>query len=1280
MLKSSNWRVADWLRLLTIWIGLAQCCGAGDLRVRIQWGGEVAKAWHGVVRVTHGELSDLALLGRLPDEANAMHLTGNELRIHSPGERLSDGADLTVSGGPDATLTINLASEAGHPATEVSIPLRELAQHGRTEKLDDDHSRVTINRTPGDRLRFQCTRTSLVFTPGEEFAFRVTPYALGIAPGNALKLQCNLLEVGETKPAWTAEKECSFGADGDLVPLDWELMLPNSEGVYELHLTLTNPRFTDRLGVHKTIAERSVQLVVLGSKPVATSLEPLAKVFELDPANTKWWERFPPTLLASAGLRRGPVGSGDAARWQHPQLGAMTQLGSLTHGHVSWEALPLVVTEPQQPHVLEVEYPCDVPQSLGISILESSGGQNYSLLDSGIVVTDAEADRPAAISKQRIIFWPKTKTPLLVLTNPRPTGRAVFGKIRVLGPKGSALAMPLTKANTTPILLPRAPGVTDESPRLALAYCDQPFLSEELTNDLAAAEDWSTFYHGARHMANYLEHVGYGGVMLNVAAEGSTLYPSRLRPSQRLDAGRLRASGEDPVRKDVLEVVLRALDRANLRCVPMLDLSGMIPELEDYLALHDDVADLGARWIGPEGVVASEKSSASSVRYNPLSPRVQSAVLAVVREIVERYGDHERLSGVALQLSTTSPLVLSASEGPFDDETFVRFARRMQFPNPEGEGRFAQRAQLVSGAARDAWLQWRAEELHQFHIRLRDEVAKLGPTATLYLVGTHLFDDPQLRSLLRPNLPNQSRPEDTLTSLGIITSPYRSEPQLVLMRPYQSSPSEPLAARGTGLELNRNADLDRLLLMGQRSGAVISHTAEALQLQGAEAISPGLPSALTLRPSFTNTESHVRQWLSRSLATQDCVVLAVGGPGLCRGQEEAMQDWLTIFQQLPVGRYETVTPETQPVIVRTLVRGGETFLYALNDSAWPANVNIPLEMSSDVGSEPLVTLPRKASTLKPGADGWQWNVPLGAYDLAAIKIKSPSIRVGKPKVNLDENVALQLQRKVQDLGARAAALAAPPPYLALANAGFEQPAKVGNIPGWIAKGTPSEAISLDAKGHTGNSALQLRSDGKEVTVVQSVPFAVPATGRLAVSAWLRASSGEDHATFRMGIVGGRGTENFARFAAVGPGERSGGRLSERWAPFQFEVNDLPSDPDAELRVQFELLGTGEVLVDDVQTSALSFTETEQVELTKLVALANFKLQSGQIRDCAGIIEGYWPQFLLEHVPLIHSPVATAQRQSSATEKARDITPGNSPRRGGNVLERVKDIVPRLKRP
>ena len=119
---------------------------------------------------------------------------------------------------------------------------------------------------------------------------------------------------------------------------------------------------------------------------------------------------------------------------------------------------------------------------------------------------------------------------------------------------------------------------------------------------------------------------------------------------------------------------------------------------------------------------------------------------------------------------------------------------------------------------------------------------------------------------------------------------------------------------------------------------------------------------------------------------------------------------------------------------------------------------------------------------------------------------------------------------------------------------------------------------------------------------------------------------------RLAIEGKHVGQAYQRSAAIGGGP---GRitLSKDWAPYIFQIDDLPAQGLADLQVRIELAGPGEVWIDDVQLFDLAFSDSERAELTKLITLANFKLQAGQIGDCERILGGYWPQYLVENVPL-----------------------------------------------
>jgi hypothetical protein len=173
--------------------------------------------------------------------------------------------------------------------------------------------------------------------------------------------------------------------------------------------------------------------------------------------------------------------------------------------------------------------------------------------------------------------------------------------------------------------------------------------------------------------------------------------------------------------------------------------------------------------------------------------------------------------------------------------------------------------------------------------------------------------------------------------------------------------------------------------------------------------------------------------------------------------------------------------------------------------------------------------------------------------------------------------------------------------------------------------------------------------------LRSGPFQPPETGRISVMAWIRTRDAKQQPPLRLSIDG---SDQYYRFAPLGFDVDSRGvatgqpavPLPAAWPtnPYLLTIEDLPTDLD-ELLIGFDLMGEGEVWIDDVQVFDLYFQRNEKDELLKKVGIAGHHLGQGRISDCARHLNGYWPRFLLEHVP---PPAArVASRPDRAVEAA-----------------------------
>jgi hypothetical protein len=324
----------------------------------------------------------------------------------------------------------------------------------------------------------------------------------------------------------------------------------------------------------------------------------------------------------------------------------------------------------------------------------------------------------------------------------------------------------------------------------------------------------------------------------------------------------------------------------------------------------------------------------------------------------------------------------------------------------------------------------------------------------------------------------------------------------------------------------------------------------------------------------------------------------------------------------------------------------------------------------------IETLPgtKSPGPLRRDADGAYWAIELGPYDLIAATFSAPGVRLSKPSVSWPEDVRVALENRLSDLGSRAQSLRSPPLLEVLENPSFDRtPGPQGQIPGWIPLVPSGLSIRLDkASPHDGPQSAHLASTGATGGLV-SHAFAPPATGRLAVSVWLRTADASQQPSVRIAIEGltsGRTFYRFNQFGRDAEGQEAVRPIPAEWTQFVIEANDLPLDSLSAVRVRLELVGPGEVWIDEVQLCELVFDRREQSLLFRLITPGDVQLQNGRIADCIRLLEGYWPRFLVEYVQLNEAPAA--QRAEALPARSR---PPQEADRSGGLFDRLKNFVP-----
>ena len=819
--------------------------------------------------------------------------------------------------------------------------------------------------------------------------------------------------------------------------------------------------------------------------------------------------------------------------------------------------------------------------------------------------------------------------------------------------------------------------------RLLGAYLEKPLFPENFCSgealDPAAQgtfDDWTTFYFGARRLVEHLKRVGYNGAVISVACDGSAIYPSRrLEPTPKYDTGVFFTSGQDPVRKDVLEMLFRLFDREGLKLIPAVQFASPLPELE-RVRRGGGAGAAELEWIGPQGqtwLAAVPTNQGLAPYYNPLQPRVQEAMLRVVAELAERYGEHSAFSGLALQLGPDTFAQLPDEQWGFDDATIARFEKETSLKvRGVGKERFAQRAEFLTEDRPKSWLEWRAAALADFYRLTREQIAASNPDAPLYLATAELLTSRPLQQALRPALPRQSNVIDALLQHGLDVKYLNEMPKVVVFRPQRFAPLATLAGQAAGIEANRATELDRLFGGGDYVGAQLFHETAPLRLPSFDAVSPfGAENTSTyFAAHVTPAGVHGRRRFIHNLATLDAQAMLDGGLMTPLGGEETLRPFVEIFRQLPAERFQSVTPasgKSQPLVVRTLSRDGKSYVYVVNDSPWPAVADLDLVSLSPFQAAALggATPP----TLQRTGDVSRWTVKLQAFDVQAVALSAAKVKVSDWRVTLHDQMLADLSQQVQDTRTRANVLRSPHVLNALENPGFETTAPSA-VPGWIhAKGNGLRVESDASQAHSGKHSLHVRSQ-KEIVWVRSEPIRPPASGRLQVGVWIKVRDAQQQPELRLCLDDRQG---YYRIQTLGAG--GGKKLNEQWTEYRLLIENIPQAGLGELRVGFDLMNAGEVWIDDVQLFDAWLSDKEQLELLKSIDAADFNLERGAVADCQRFLEGYWPRFLHDHVPLAPRVADRSPPPRTPTEPATATKP-ESP----TWKDKVNGLLPKKMRP
>lgn len=1212
-----------WLLAVGTIIGTALAAGSSSaradaptIRLRVEWTAESPATWAGGVTVDGGTASNPASLGTGTSDVGTIWISSGAVRFQRRSPATEDGVEFSVTGSADSTLHV-IVRPAGTTAAVEPIEVRtsDLFHKPAVFETLGNRPRIVIRRAPGDALGLRFDRPHLVFDPQETFHAAVVL--------NLLEDRSPLEKTVKAHVRWKLYPQGGSWsiADGSAqvsatinsprtteVPL--ELRLPGEEGIYQLRLSATGRGFDD--------VERQVQLVVLEpSSPASVSpqVEKVVDAFD----------------LMKGGAARRVSNLAGKKRFDRP-LGRLWKRGrpdqetsQTSDGPANWEAFRLHANHVDRAHRLRL-YPSksdgrtnSAEQTIGVCVFEpdGQGGLRQISPDLRWNLSEGQDGFP------ELIFWPHEREPIVLVHGPGDDSAPTIDRVE-LSEIGEHLPLSGNLSSLDQLQYGR---------RLCGPYLSRPYLAQNFSAPQAfdvesqrACDDWQTFLLAGRRLVESLKMQKANALLLTVAAEGSTLYPSRrLEPSARFDSGTISPSGRDPIRKDVLELLLRMFDREELVLIPELQFTEPLPVLERKLRERNPNL-AGIRLVDADGRGWAEVfgSSDSGVPwYNPLDERVQQAVIDVVRELAERYRDHPGFGGVACELNPRGYLQYPGIEWGYDLPTIERFAQSARVRVPGGtdpEGR-RERYEYLTTTVRREWLAWRAAEIGRFHGRIAAAVAEAAPQARFLFTGSGLATDLAGRELSAAEMVRTTaNPVQQLLLRGINFSQAPLGERVTAMRPvWNDSTGDPLG-KAALLTLNQSPGIDAAY-RGNRSGTLFYSLPDVARIQNCGALFDQRTTELALPSQTVSDEIDLRRRYAHALGTLDSQMIFEGGGMLPLTNSKSAASIRRAFSRLPATSFQPLAAQTQPAIIRTARFDDATWLCLVNSTALPATGELvlacpPETTCLDLSNDKAVTL----QGVGPSRSRLEWE--LGPHAVWCCRISDPNAAVHDVKAVLPGPVLAGLRQQIDQLNSRMNVIAelSRSSVAAVANAGFEESGgDLAEVVGWDGPNAGETAWNLDeVNPRSGRRALRISAEGSRTELV-SPPLPLLGVQHATLSLWMRS----DRSTARVELTfEGRKDDR-------GRSQRQVVEVGKNWRKYEFRVTNPPTRSPEQPRLRVQPLSSCKLWIDDLELDAQALSADDVRQLTKTVSALRLAWEQGRYADCQRLLEGYWGRLLLD---------------------------------------------------
>lgn len=1174
------------------------------VRIRIEWGESVPRHWEAQFELTGCELLSAKSLGVDADEAAVLKSAGHTVRYQPHSRRVFNSVEFMVRGIADAKLQVQVRDrDDSLVLLNQQFDLKDILVQKAIIPINQTAAQLIVQQAPGDAFALHVRNPSLVFKPDEEIKIQAFPHFLfdkTVLPGEELNWNIQRARTGE--PVASGALPLPTQDRAELLKQGVSLSVKAPEkGEYNLVVTL---------GSHRA----EVQFAVLSQKQI----QPHIKASIPDSG----------TLVDEFSLN-GPLDHHELIK-RRPGSRFRKSLKSFfktnpaieQSGQQSppWSACHLKIKNLHHPHKLLLTYPRRPGARLGFSVLEpDAAGQLVPVgIDSGVYLTEVTATGQSDELQAEILFWPNISDPILLFHSLGSADPAEVTKVEVYELPARLPSRAVTEGEGSSVI---------EKSRLTGPYLQKPLLPEIFgatqvldSKSNRSLDDWQTFREAGERLAYYLNYHHFNSILMAVSADGSAIYPSEfLSPTPRYDSGVYHSSGQDVVRKDVLELLFQIFNREKLTLVPELQFSSMLNSLEQML--HDDSGNsAGIELVNSAGQTWREAKGTSRGQapfYNPLDPRVQAEIVKIFRELVVRYKRHPSFQGVAVQLSLNGYLQLPGLDWGYDDQTVQQFQKEtgIKISFSTEANKYQDRYRFLTTTALPQWTQWRCQKIRELHQLLADVLQAEAPDAQIVFSAREL-------------LPFRSREGDVITALkagtifkpvlmelGLDFSHYDQIENAVVLRPGQYNSQQHVSSLAHVLNTHPSVDDAFKSRVG---GALYYHDPVEIRIAEFDRISPWQPAFTWLVSQVSPADESNRIRYIHSIARQDPYYIFDGGWTIPFGQERATESIRSQFQQLPRRPFQTVDAASQPVVTRLSRGKDKAFFYVVNDFPYQCQVTIELTVPSKA---PVISLKSGdiLAATQSGGDPRRYAITLKPFDFQAFRIDDSQIQIQSVRCNIAEQDLMHLQARIEQKKQSLVKLHQSMDELTAVvfHADFESKSSRDYIlAGWESKVSQGNAWTIDStEAHSGKTSLVLgTAPGSNFLRTNEIPL--QDSRYLNMSAWMKSNASDMQV--RIALEAEQNGKLKVQSAIIS--------VDQQWRKYLFRVKDIPADQIQNAHIVVEKLGSEKLWIDDVDLQIHQISPEDDRQLTKLVSTLALAWDSQRYLDCYRLLCSYWGQF------------------------------------------------------